>query len=152
MNTHRTVEILVGAFVALGIAALFILSIQMSNFGSTSVKGYEITARFDNIGGLTERSPVKLAGLTIGRVTDIEIDPETFEAVATLRIDGRYNNLPRDTIASIYTAGLLGEQFIELSPGADEAVLGQGDRLMMTQSAVILERIISQFLFDKAAE
>jgi len=124
----------------------------MSNFGSTSVKGYEITARFDNIGGLTERSPVKLAGLTIGRVTDIEIDPETFEAVATLRIDGRYNNLPRDTIASIYTAGLLGEQFIELSPGADEAVLGQGDRLMMTQSAVILERIISQFLFDKAAE
>jgi len=152
MNTHRTVEILVGAFVAVGIAALFILSIQMSNFGSTSVKGYEITARFDNVGGLTERSPVKLAGLTIGRVTDIQIDPETFEAVATLRIDGRYNNLPRDTIASIYTAGLLGEQFIELSPGADEAVLGQGDQLMLTQSAVILERIISQFLFDKAAE
>jgi len=152
MNTHRTVEILVGAFVAVGIAALFILSIQMSNFGSTSVKGYEITARFDNVGGLTKRSPVKLAGLTIGRVTDIQIDPETFEAVATLRIDGRYNNLPRDTIASIYTAGLLGEQFIELSPGADEAVLGHGDQLMLTQSAVILERIISQFLFDKAAE
>jgi len=152
MTTHRTVEILVGAFVAVGIVALFILSIQMSNFGSTSVKGYEVTARFDNIGGLTERSPVKLAGMTIGRVADIQIDPETFEAVATLRIEGRYDNLPRDTIASIYTAGLLGEQFIELSPGADEAVLSQGDRLMMTQSAVILERIISQFLFDKAAE
>jgi len=152
MTSHRTLETWVGIFVALGIGALFILALQMSNFGSTSVRGYEIVAHFDNIGGLTERSPVKLAGLTIGRVGDIRVDPETFEAVVTLRIDGRYDNLPRDTFASIYTAGLLGEQYIELSPGAEEVVLKQGDRLMMTQSAVILERLISQFLFDKAAE
>ncbi|MGC9457455.1 MAG: outer membrane lipid asymmetry maintenance protein MlaD [Halothiobacillaceae bacterium] len=152
MKSHRTAEIWVGLFVALGIGALFVLSVQMSNFGATSGNTYSLQARFDNIGGLTERSPVKLAGLTIGRVGRIDVDPETFEAVVTLKIDRAYDNLPRDTFASIYTAGLLGEQYIELSPGAEEAVLAEGDRLAMTQSAVILERLISQFLFDKAAE
>ncbi|MFP4294235.1 MAG: outer membrane lipid asymmetry maintenance protein MlaD [Halothiobacillaceae bacterium] len=152
MKTHHSAEVWVGLFVALGLGALFVLAMQMSNFGAGAGNTYQIEARFDNVGGLTERSPVKLAGLTIGRVGRIDVDTETFEAVVTLQIDRAYDNLPRDTFASIYTAGLLGEQYIELSPGAEDAVLEEGDRLAMTQSAVILERLVSQFLFDKAAE
>jgi len=152
MGAQRGVELVVGLFVLAGIAALFVLAIKWSNFGSTQFQGYEITAKFDNIGGLTDRSPVKLAGMTIGRVEKISIDPKTFEAVVTMRIRNQYDNLPRDTFASIYTAGLLGAQYIELSPGADEKVLKNGDRITMTQSAVILEKVISKFLFNKAAE
>ena len=152
MNAQRGLEIIVGAFVLAGIAALLTLTFKWSDFSDSSVQGYSLTADFDNIGGLTNRSPVKLAGVTIGRVSGIRIDPQTFEAVVTLQIDNKYDNLPKDSFASIYTAGLLGAQYIEISPGGDTAVLKNGDRITMTQSAVILEKVISKFLFNKAAE
>ncbi|MDD3609100.1 MAG: outer membrane lipid asymmetry maintenance protein MlaD [Halothiobacillaceae bacterium] len=153
MDNSRALELAVGGFVAAGIVAVLVLALQMSNLTQVRVDdAYTLTAEFDNIGGLTVRSPVKLSGVTIGRVDAIAIDPKTFRAVASLRIDGRYRNLPQDTFASIYTAGLLGEQFIELAPGGEERFLADGDRIAMTQSAVVLEKIISQFLYDKAAE
>ncbi|ANJ66166.1 outer membrane lipid asymmetry maintenance protein MlaD [Halothiobacillus diazotrophicus] len=152
MNTQRGIEIVVGAFVLAGIVAMLLLTLKWSNFGSTSIHGYTLTAEFDNVGGLTDRSPVKLAGMTIGRVERITVDPKTFEAVVTMVIGNQYNNLPKDSFASIYTAGLLGAQYIEISPGGDTKVLKNGDRIAMTQSAVILEKVISKFLFNKAAE
>lgn len=152
MNTQRGIEIVVGAFVLAGIVAMLLLTLKWSNFGSTSIHGYTVTAEFDNVGGLTDRSPVKLAGMTIGRVERITVDPKTFEAVVTMVIGNQYNNLPKDSFASIYTAGLLGAQYIEISPGGDTKVLKNGDRIAMTQSAVILEKVISKFLFNKAAE
>ncbi|WTM87003.1 outer membrane lipid asymmetry maintenance protein MlaD [Halothiobacillus sp. DCM-1] len=152
MNAQRGLEIVVGAFVLAGIVALLTLTFQWSDFSGSSIRGYTLTADFDNIGGLSNRSPVKLAGVTIGRVSNIRIDPATFEAVVTMQIDNKYNNLPKDSFASIYTAGLLGAQYIEISPGGDTAVLKNGDQITMTQSAVILEKVISKFLFNKAAE
>lgn len=152
MNTQRGIEIVVGAFVLAGIVAILMLTLKWSNFGSTAVRGYTVTAEFDNVGGLTDRSPVKLAGMTIGRVEKIQIDPKTFEAVVTMVIGDQYDNLPKDSFASIYTAGLLGAQYVEISPGGDTKVLKNGDKITMTQSAVILEKVISKFLFNKAAE
>lgn len=143
---------MVGAFVLAGIVAILMLTLKWSNFGSTAVRGYTVTAEFDNVGGLTDRSPVKLAGMTIGRVEKIQIDPKTFEAVVTMVIGDQYDNLPKDSFASIYTAGLLGAQYVEISPGGDTKVLKNGDKITMTQSAVILEKVISKFLFNKAAE
>ena len=152
MNAQRGLEIVVGAFVLAGIVALLTLTFKWSDFSDSSIHGYTLTADFDNIGGLTNRSAVKLAGVTIGRVTGIQVDPATFEAVVTMQIDNKYNNLPKDSFANIYTAGLLGAQYIEISPGGDTAVLKNGDRITMTQSAIILEKVISKFLFNKAAE
>lgn len=152
MNAQRGLEIVVGTFVLAGIVALLTLTFKWSDFSSSSVHGYTLTADFDNIGGLTNRSAVKLAGVTIGRVSGIRIDPATFEAVVTMQIEDKYNNLPKDSFANIYTAGLLGAQYIEISPGGDTAVLKNGDRITMTQSAIILEKVISKFLFNKAAE
>ena len=152
MNAQRGLDIVVGAFVLAGIVALLTLTFKWSDFSGSSIHGYTLTADFDNIGGLTNRSAVKLAGVTIGRVTGIRVDPATFEAVVTMQIDNKYNNLPKDSFANIYTAGLLGAQYIEISPGGDTAVLKNGDRITMTQSAIILEKVISKFLFNKAAE
>lgn len=151
MNAQRGIEIVVGAFVLAGLVALLMLTLKWSNFGSASIQGYTVTAQFDNVGGLTDRSPVKLAGMTIGRVERIQIDPKTFEAVVTMVIGNQYDNLPKDSFASIYTAGLLGAQYVEISPGGDTKVLKNGDKIAMTQSAVILEKVISKFLFNKAA-
>ncbi len=152
MNAQRGLDIVVGAFVLAGIVALLTLTFKWSDFSASSIHGYTLTADFDNIGGLTNRSAVKLAGVTIGRVTGIRVDPATFEAVVTMQIDNKYNNLPKDSFANIYTAGLLGAQYIEISPGGDTAVLKNGDRITMTQSAIILEKVISKFLFNKAAD
>jgi phospholipid/cholesterol/gamma-HCH transport system substrate-binding protein len=152
MNVQRGVELVVGVFVLAGIAALMVMALQWSNFGGSRVSGYEVTARFDNVGGLTVQSPVKLAGLTIGRVEAITIHPETFQAEVRMVIDGRYDNLPADSFANIYTAGLLGAQYVEISPGGALESLEDGDRITMTQSAIILENVVSRFLFDKAAE
>ncbi len=152
MNTQRGIEIVVGAFVLAGIVALIVLTLKWSDFGTSSVSGYTVTAQFDNIGGLTDRSPIKLAGVTIGRVSQIQIDPKTFEAVVSMVIASKYNDLPKDSFASIYTAGLLGAQYIEISPGGDTQVLKNGDKITMTQSAIVLEKVISKFLFNKAAE
>lgn len=153
MMQRRSMEIMVGVFVAVGLAALFMLAMQVSNISAINVEdGYELQARFDNIGGLKVRSPVRVGGVRIGRVTGIEYDSNTYEAVVSLVIDKRYDRLPTDTIGGIYTAGLLGEQYIGLEPGGSETYLKQGDQLGKTQSALVLEQLIGQFLFNKAAE
>jgi phospholipid/cholesterol/gamma-HCH transport system substrate-binding protein len=152
MNT-RGLEITVGAFMAAGLVALFFLAMQVSNLASiTGSEGYEVKARFDNIGGLKVRSQVSMAGVRIGRVVDIGYDQENFEAVVTMSIDPAYSQIPDDSIAKIYTSGLLGEQYVGLDPGGSLENLKGGSELMMTQSALVLEEIIGQFLFSKAEE
>jgi phospholipid/cholesterol/gamma-HCH transport system substrate-binding protein len=152
MNT-RGLEITVGAFMAAGLVALFFLAMQVSNLASiTTGEGYEVKARFDNIGGLKVRSPVSMAGVRIGRVVDISYDQKSFEAVVTMSIDSAYSQIPDDSIAKIYTSGLLGEQYIGLDPGGSLENLKGGSELVMTQSALVLEEIIGQFLFSKAEE
>ena len=153
MLQTRTTEIMVGLFVAAGLAALFMLAMKVSNLATFQDEGgYELVARFENVGGLKVRSPVTVAGVRIGRVADIDFDKQTYEAVVRLSITGRFDNLPTDTTGSIYTAGLLGEQYISLEPGGEEAYLGDGDEIRLTQSALVLEQVIGQFLFSKAAE
>jgi len=149
----RTVEIVVGAFLAVGMVALFFLAMQVSNLSASSNgDGYKVTARFDNIGSLKEKAPVTMAGVRIGRVSAIDFDQETFEAVVTMVIDPEYTNIPDDTFAKIFTAGLLGEQYIGLDPGGSETFLEDGGQISLTQSALVLEEIIGQFLFSKAGE
>jgi phospholipid/cholesterol/gamma-HCH transport system substrate-binding protein len=146
-------EILVGAFVAAGFVALFFLAMQVSNLGAVTVgDGYTVTARFQNVGGLKVRAPVSMGGVPLGKVVGIRFDPETFDALVTLEIDRQYDKIPDDTFAKIYTAGLLGEQYVGLSPGGSEKNLTQGSEIRMTQSAIILEEVIGQFLFSKAQE
>jgi phospholipid/cholesterol/gamma-HCH transport system substrate-binding protein len=153
MMQSRAVEISVGIFVAAGLAALFVLAMKVSNLSSfNSGDSYAVTAYFDNIGGLKVRSPVTLSGVRVGRVDSIDYDQERLEAVVGMRISARYTNIPDDTTASIFTAGLLGEQYVALEPGGSEENLGEGSRIRITQSALVMEQIIGQFLFDKAAE
>lgn len=148
MNT-RTVEIMVGIFVAIGIASLFLLAMKASNLGAHSVRdGYTVEARFENIGGLKVQSSVNASGVRVGRVTSIEYDQDIYEARVRLIIDSRYDRLPTDTSASIYTSGLLGEQYISLDPGGADDYLKDGDRIRLTQSALVLESLIGQFLFS----
>jgi len=147
-----TVEIWVGIFVTLGFAALLMLAMKVSNLNEAfSDQGYTITARFQNIGGLKAKAPVKMAGVTIGRVSNIDFDNEEYEAIVYLSIDKQYDKLPTDTSASILTAGVLGEQYIGLEAGADEEYLAHNDEVDLTQSAVILEQLISQFLYKSAS-
>ena len=150
---NRTVlDLWVGFFVAIGIAAVLFLALKVGNLSSAHLsETYSLQAKFDNIGGLKVRGPVKSAGVLVGRITEIKFDPVTYEAVVTVSIDGRYQ-FPKDTFASIYTAGLLGEQYVGLDVGGDEKMLKSGDTITKTQSAVVLEKLISQFLFSKAAE
>jgi len=153
VQDNRSRDIWVGLFVALGVVALTLLALNVSNLLSLpSGKGYTLTAEFDNIGGLKVRAPVKLSGVVVGRVDRISIDPQSFRAVVGMNIESNYSIFPKDTSAAIYTSGLLGEQYIGLSPGAEDAVLKSGDRIALTQSAIVLETLISQFLFNKAAE
>ena len=145
--TIRLTEIWVGIFIAAGLAALFMLAMKVSNLSSYSQDGgYEITARFEDISGLKVRSAVTMAGVRIGRVTDIGFDKNTFEAVVTMTVEGDYNTLPKDTSASIYTAGLLGEKYVGLEPGGDETNMQQGDRIKLTQDSLVLEKLIGQFI------
>jgi len=151
MHNSKTVEIIVGLFVALGLAALFMLAMKVSNLSTYSGdSGYVVTARFENIGGLKVRSPVTVAGVRVGRVSNIGFDNTTYEAVVSMSISGDYNTLPTDTSASIFTAGLLGEQYIALEPGGDEKYLQQGGEVRLTQSAIVLEQVIGQFLYSQA--
>ncbi len=151
--TSKGLEIGVGLFVALGLAALLMLAMKVSNLSESSGDdGYELTARFDNIGGLKVRSPVTMAGVRIGRVSGIGFDGRTYEAVVTLAINSNYDRLPADTSASIFTAGLLGEQYIGLEAGGDQKFLQNKDEIKLTQSAVVLEQIIGQFLYNRAAQ
>ncbi|MEN8170268.1 MAG: outer membrane lipid asymmetry maintenance protein MlaD [Pseudomonadota bacterium] len=153
MMQSRSVEIWVGLFVAAGLAALFMLAMQVSNLSMLGDDaGYDVTARFENIGSLKIRSPVTMAGVRVGRVSNIGFDPQTFEGVVTLHISSNYDQLPADTSANIFTAGLLGEQYVGLEPGGEEEMLEQGSEIMLTQSALVLEQLIGQFLFSKASE
>jgi phospholipid/cholesterol/gamma-HCH transport system substrate-binding protein len=153
MAKIRAIETTVGAFMALGLLALFFLAMQVSNLSTASTgDGYAITARFDNIGSLKVRAPVTMAGVRIGRVTDIRYDKKTFEAVVTLSIEQQYDAIPDDTFANIFTAGLLGEQYVGLDPGGSDQNLRDGDVIAHTQSALVLEQLIGQFLFSKAGE
>ena len=151
-NNNRALEIWVGLFVALGILALAMLAFRVGNLSSADVvDGYNVRARFDNIGQLKVKAPVALAGVRIGRVSNIAID-DRYYAVVTLNISGKYGNLPKDSSAAILTSGLLGEQYVAMEPGGSDEYLKEGDVVQFTQSAVILEKLIGQFLFNKASE
>lgn len=148
MMQTRTIEIMVGIFVAAGIAALFLLAMKASNLGTTSIRdGYHVSARFENVGGLRVQSPVSAGGVKVGRVTAITYDQDDYEARVDMIIDSRYSRFPSDTSASIYTAGLLGEQYIGLEPGGADDFLKDGDTIQLTQSALVLEQLIGRFLF-----
>ncbi len=149
---RKSLDLWVGLFVLLGAAALFFLAMKAGNMSSLSFEQtYSVVTRFDNIGGLKPRAPVKSAGVVVGRVADITFNDKTFQATVTLNLESRYQ-FPKDTSAKILTSGLLGEQYIGLEAGGDSANLAAGDRITMTQSAMVLENLISQFLFSKAAE
>lgn len=149
---RSTLDLWVGIFVAIGIGALLFLALKVSSFSGIQMKdAYTVQARFDNIGGLKIKAPVRSAGVLVGRVTDIRFDNDTYEALVEMHIDERYR-FPKNSSAEIYTAGLLGDQYIGLQYGDDERPLERGDTIKKTQSAVVLEQLISQFLFNKAAE
>lgn len=153
MMDRKFLEIWVGVFVVAGLAALGMLAFKVGNLSGAEVNNpYVVIAHFDNIGGLKSKSAVTMAGVRIGRVADISFDPKRFQARVTLEIDGAYTQIPADTSASILTAGLLGEQYVGMEPGGAEENLKGGDVLQITQSAVILEKLIGQFFFDKAAQ
>lgn len=145
-------DLWVGLFVALGIVAIGFLSLKVGTIETAGAgASYELKARFDNIGGLKARAPIKSAGVVVGRVTDIHFDAANYVAVVSMAIDNRYQ-FPRDTFATINTAGLLGEQYIGFEVGGDPEMFKAGDTIKKTQSAVVLEKLISQFMFNKASE
>ena len=149
---RTTMDLWVGLFVTAGIGALLVLALKVGNMGTYSAaQSYTLLGNFENIGGLKPRAPVKSAGVVVGRVVDIQFNPETFDAVVTMSIDSRYQ-FPKDTFASILTSGLLGEQYIGLAAGGDEVMLKSGDKVMKTNSAMVLEEMIGRFLFNKASE
>ena len=146
----RSIETLVGGFVLLGMLGLVFLALKAANLGSVGGGDtYLLQARFENIGGLKARAPVRTAGVTVGRVTKITLDQKSFQGVVSMEIDRQYQ-FPKDSAAKILTAGLLGDQYIGLDPGGDDANLASGDTLPQTQSAVVLENLIGQFLSSMA--
>jgi len=148
----KGIETMVGVFVLLGMVGLVFLALKAANLGSFNASStYSLSARFDNIGGLKRQAPVRSAGVTVGRVVAIELDRKTYQGVVRMEIDSQVQ-FPKDSSARILTAGLLGDQYIGLEPGADEKNLVAGDLIKQTQSAVVLESLISQFLFNKAAD
>ncbi len=149
MDNSRIIEIWVGVFVAIGIGALFLLAMQVSNlteFRETK-DGYAVNAAFQNIGSLKVRSPVKLAGVKIGRVSAIHLDNENYQAIVVMHIQPQYK-LPDDSIASIYTSGLLGEQYVAIDAGGSPEYLEDGDSFDITQSALVLEELVGKFLVN----
>jgi len=146
-----TLDLWVGIFVAVGVGAILFLALKVGNLVSFgSPPGYRLEAHFDNIGGLKLRAPVKAAGIVVGRVESVRLDPASYQAVVTMKLDNGHE-FTADTIASILTSGLLGEVYIGLDPGGDPKMLTDGGKIMKTQSAVVLEKLIGQFLYDKAA-
>ena len=136
-----------------GMAALFFLTTQTT--GSNDFSGsdsYEVTARFENVGSLKDRAPVSMSGVTIGRVTSVEFDPQGLEAVVTFNIDQRFDQIPDDSDASILTAGLLGSQYIGLQPGGSDIYLEEGSEILFTQSAIVIENLISKYLFNQSSD
>ena len=149
---RKSFDIWVGLFVLLGAVALMFLALKAGNMSSFSFeKTYTVSSRFDNIGGLKPRAPVKSAGVVVGRVGDITFDDQDYRALVTLQLQERYK-FPKDSSAKILTSGLLGEQYVGIEPGGDEANLAAGDQIKMTQSAIVLENLLSQFIYNKAAE
>lgn len=152
MMSRTALDLWVGLFVAIGFAALVFLAMKVGNFsGLDGAETYRVEAPFDNIGGLKVRAPVKSSGVLVGRVAAIRFDTAIYRAVVELEIDRRYA-FPSDTTASILTSGLLGEQYVGLEAGAGVEMLENGDRVLITQSAVVLEKLIGQFMFDRAAD
>lgn len=148
---RTTLDLWVGIFVTIGFAAIVFLALKVGNLASLETRpSYRLDAEFDNIGGLKLRAPVKAAGVIVGRVESISLDPKSYEAVVRMRMDKGYE-FSKDTIASILTSGLLGEVYIGLDAGGDTTMLADGGRIAKTQSAIVVEKLISQFLFDKAS-
>lgn len=148
----RSIEILVGLFVLLGLAGLLFVALKAANltsFGRSDT--YTLTARFENIGGLKVRAPVRSAGVTVGHITAITLDAQSYQGVVSMEVDRHYA-FPKDSSAKILTAGLLGDQYLGLEAGGDTKNLAAGDTVKQTQSAVVIENLISQFLFSKAAD
>jgi len=151
MEQTKTTELLVGMLIAAGFAALFVLAMKVSNLSSFSAAdSYGITARFDNIGGLKVRSPVVAGGVLVGRISSIDYDNQRFEAVVVMKIDQAYDQFPDDTVASIYTSGLLGEQYVALDPGGSYELLADGSEIEFTTSALVLEKLVGKFLLNSA--
>lgn len=152
MMSRKAIDVWVGIFVLVSIAALFFLALKVASSSETFTSGaaYSVQARFENIGGLKTRAPVRSAGVLVGRVDHIGFDNQTFEAVVSLSLDKRFA-FPKDTAAKVLTSGLLGEQYVGLTPGGDLADLENGDTIRITQSAIVLENLIGQFLYSKAA-
>lgn len=153
MLNRKSLELWVGLFVAAGILALGMLAFKVGNLTSADVMdGYRVKARFDNVGGLKAKAAVTMAGVRIGRVSAIGFDSNKYQAEVIMDIDGRYKNIPKDSSASILTSGLLGDQYIGIEPGGDEAYLKNGDIFLRTQSALVLEKLIGQVIFNKASD
>jgi phospholipid/cholesterol/gamma-HCH transport system substrate-binding protein len=153
MKITRTMEIGVGLFVSAGIAALTMLAMKVANLNSVDIaQAYSVRAYFDNVGGLQVRAPVKMGGVLVGRVARIGYDAARFQAEVELRIDPAFDHIPTDTAANVYTAGLLGEQYISLEPGGAETFLQAGAEIEVTQSALILERTLQEFIYAKTAK
>ena len=152
MRSTRTIDISTGLFVLLGFAAILFMVTQITNRGfSLDSSSYRLTASFENVGGLKAGAPVSMAGVTIGRVEAIQYDMSLLKAVVTLRIDGQYDAIPNDSDASIFTAGLLGGQYIGLTPGGSDVPYQDGEQVIMANDAIVLEHLISKYLFNSAA-
>jgi len=153
MRERNHLSVWVGAFVVAGIAALFVLAIKVSNLASLSMgQSYQVSASFENIGGLKVRSPVTMAGVVIGQVSDIKFDNNNYQARVVMQIQEQYDNIPLDTSANVYTSGLLGEQYVGLVPGSERIFMKHGDEFRITQSAVVLEQLVGQLLINKVAQ
>jgi phospholipid/cholesterol/gamma-HCH transport system substrate-binding protein len=148
----QSLDIWVGLFVALGLLALLFLALKAGNMSAfTFEPTYQVSAKFDNIGGLKPRAPVKSAGVVVGRVAEIRFDDQSYQATVVMNFETRYQ-FPKDSSAKILTSGLLGEQYIGIEAGGDETMISQGGKLVQTQSAIVLENLISQFLYNKASD
>jgi phospholipid/cholesterol/gamma-HCH transport system substrate-binding protein len=153
MRPSRSIDISTGLFVLLGFAAMLFLVTQITNRDfALRDDSFHIKAAFENIGGLKSGAPVSMAGVTIGRVEEVQYDMKLLKAIVTLRIDARYDQIPNDSDASIFTAGLLGGQYVELSPGGSEEAFKNGDQVAFVQDAVVLENLISKYLFNQASQ
>lgn len=152
MTSSHQIEFTAGLFLLLGIAALVFLALHATDGGALNDGGYRVVAEFSNVGGLKARANVSLGGVRVGSVESIDLDPETFSARVVMVIGDQYRNLPEDTSASILTSGILGDQYIGLEPGGAPDMLKDGDKIMITQSALVLEQLISRFLFNSGGE